>query len=138
MKQFNIDILKNDLMALDFEFLIYSSIVLKPNKLAELIQQPWAVSEDGKIYLNTAHEGYEYVKKVFVYLNDIPTEELEQFIQWLNDKYSDVKDFNDYSRYTSDDDRINVIFKLLIPSELEKRKHGKNNIQKSLIFMTNI
>ena len=134
MGNMTIEIIRNDLMAFHFEDAYDLGIEISDDANYEKFKnQNWALSRDGKLYLNKSQKGYKSLLGVFSKLADTPTEEIESIYDELCFYYPDDNDFKDMCKYTEDLHIKNVALKVVIPTELKKREQGKEIINNNII-----
>lgn len=92
---------------------------------SELVKELMLVAPDGKIYINSKIEGYDFVAGVFEIIIQESQYTLEQYSKAFKLKYSKVT-FENIGNMKGTNEEITQAFTLLcIPAELQRRKIEK-------------
>lgn len=83
-------------------------------------------AQDGKIYINSRHEGAEILSDVLELLMKENKSTLLEYQDFIGRQYPNIKSFDDFITWsennTNAEDRMQVFAILTIPIELQRRK----------------
>ena len=85
-------------------------------------EQSSLLSCDGKLYINSAKEGYEYIWNIFGILVHETRYALEQYTKRYKKQFPDVNFSNWGELQESNEEKANILAALLVPAEVKRRE----------------
>jgi len=107
--------------AIDFAKAEQLGIELYQDKNIPLNSSSITLSKDGILYLNVKHKDYRKLKKVYMLLSNVSTDDLIKIYKIYDSKYPDVHKLGDIEKYKGKV-RGDAIIKIILKLELLRRE----------------
>ena len=85
-------------------------------------EQSSLLSFDGKVYINSEKEGYEYISNIFGILVHETRYALEQYAKRYKKQFPNTTFYNWGELQESNEEKANILAALLVPAEIKRRE----------------
>lgn len=117
----------NVVVVTSFEKIKPRDFVLVHGNLVNIDKEMFLCSNDGRIFINKDNELSEFLHGFFDTITTVKTETLLEYKAMYEEKFPDIKSFDDL--ITMEDKESNIVYALTllcVPIEINRRKIAKN------------